>query len=143
LADNERHLMPFGALTICKAGRTHKSALRENADGRIDTTTRLRLRNALQDTGLDTVDANFELGLSVDARDYTVSARILQDLGISSMRLLSNNPAKYQGIADFGLRVVERLSLQTPPTEENRGCLLTKQRRLGHALGVAGETVAD
>jgi 3,4-dihydroxy 2-butanone 4-phosphate synthase/GTP cyclohydrolase II len=101
------------------------------------------LRNALQDTGLDTVDANFELGLSVDARDYTVGARILQDLGISSMRLLSNNPAKYQGIADFGLRVVERLSLQTPPTEENRGCLLTKQRRLGHALGVAGETVAD
>ena len=85
------------------------------------------------------MDANLELGLSVDARDFTVGAGILQDHGITSMRRLTNNPARYRGIADFGLRIVQRLSLRTPPTHENLGYLMTKQRRLCHSLGVMTE----
>jgi 3,4-dihydroxy 2-butanone 4-phosphate synthase/GTP cyclohydrolase II len=92
----------------------------------------------LQDAGLATVDANLEPGLSVDARDDTVDAKILQDLGITGMCLLTNNPAKYQGIADFGLKVAQRVSLHTTPTEDNLRNLLTRQRRLGHSLGVVG-----
>lgn len=88
---------------------------------------------ALQDEGLDTVDANLELGLEVDARDYTVGASILKDLGITSMRLLTNNPAKYRCIAEFGLRI-SQVALHTPPTRENLAYLETKKNRLGHTL---------
>jgi len=92
---------------------------------------------ALQDTGLDTVQANLELGLAVDARDYAVGASILQDLGITSMRLMTNNPAKYRGISEFGLAVSERVPLRTPPNKDNEAYLRTKQSRLGHALDIA------
>jgi 3,4-dihydroxy 2-butanone 4-phosphate synthase/GTP cyclohydrolase II len=92
---------------------------------------------ALQDTGLDTVQANLELGLAVDARDYAVGASILQDLGITSMRLMTNNPAKYRGISEFGLAISERVPLRTPPNKDNEAYLRTKQSRLGHALDLA------
>jgi len=92
---------------------------------------------ALQDTGLDTVQANLELGLAVDARDYAVGASILQDLGITSMRLMTNNPAKYRGISEFGLAISERVPLRTPPNKDNEAYLRTKQSRLGHALDIA------
>jgi 3,4-dihydroxy 2-butanone 4-phosphate synthase/GTP cyclohydrolase II len=137
-----RQQLEASLAAVGRAGRGVVLYLRGHEGRGIGLTHKLRAY-ALQDTGLDTVDANLHLGLSVDSRDYTVGAKILQDLGITSMRLLTNNPAKYQGIADFGLRIVERLSLQTPPTDENRGYLLTKQRRLGHSLGVAGEAVTD
>lgn len=124
---------------IGKAGRGVVLYLRGHEGRGIGLTHKLRAY-ALQDAGLDTVDANLELGLSVDARDYTVGAKILQDLGITSMRLLTNNPHKYRGIAEYGLRITERLPLCTAPTAENVAYLRTKQTRLGHILGVSTQT---
>lgn len=89
---------------------------------------------ALQDDGFDTVDANLQLGLEVDSRDCTVGAKILQDLGITSMRLLTNNPAKYRCIEEFGLCISEKVALHTTPTDENRSYLATKKTRMGHTL---------
>jgi len=88
----------------------------------------------LQDQGHDTVDANLELGLPVDNREYGIGAQILVDLGITTMRLLTNNPAKYGGLAGYGLEIVERVSLQSVPNPENIRYLRTKQARMGHIL---------
>jgi 3,4-dihydroxy 2-butanone 4-phosphate synthase/GTP cyclohydrolase II len=89
---------------------------------------------ALQDAGLDTVEANVELGLSVDARDYGVGAQILADVGITTMRLLTNNPTKRAGLEGYGLEIVERIPLQTSPTTENLRYLETKRDKLGHII---------
>jgi 3,4-dihydroxy 2-butanone 4-phosphate synthase / GTP cyclohydrolase II len=89
---------------------------------------------ALQDGGLDTVEANIELGFSPDARDYGVGAQILVDLGLSTMRLLTNNPTKRAGLEGYGLRIVERVPLQSEPTAENVGYLKVKRDKLGHLL---------
>jgi 3,4-dihydroxy 2-butanone 4-phosphate synthase/GTP cyclohydrolase II len=88
----------------------------------------------LQDQGRDTVDANLELGLPVDSREYGIGAQILVDLGITTMRLLTNNPAKYGGLEGFGLEIVERVPLQTAPNPENIHYLRTKKARMGHLL---------
>ena len=88
---------------------------------------------ALQDEGHDTVDANIELGLPVDARDYGTGAQILVDLGIRSMRLLTNNPSKRAGLEGYGLSVVERVPLVIDPNEHNANYLGTKAQRLGHS----------
>jgi 3,4-dihydroxy 2-butanone 4-phosphate synthase/GTP cyclohydrolase II len=88
----------------------------------------------LQDDGADTVDANLALGLPVDNREYGIGAQILVDLGITTMRLLTNNPAKYGGLEGYGLEIVERVGLQSTPNPENIAYLRTKQRRLGHLL---------
>jgi 3,4-dihydroxy 2-butanone 4-phosphate synthase / GTP cyclohydrolase II len=88
----------------------------------------------LQDEGMDTVDANVNLGLPVDARDYGVGAQILYDLGVRSMRLLTNNPKKRAGIEGYGLSIIEQVPLSVNPTDENRGYLETKASRLGHTL---------
>jgi 3,4-dihydroxy 2-butanone 4-phosphate synthase/GTP cyclohydrolase II len=93
----------------------------------------------LQDQGRDTLQANLELGLPADKRDYSVGAQILADLGMSSMRLMTNNPAKYDGIAEFGLTISERLPLITEPTPDNVQYLQTKQRKMGHLLGFPRE----
>ncbi|MGA7273139.1 MAG: bifunctional 3,4-dihydroxy-2-butanone-4-phosphate synthase/GTP cyclohydrolase II [Acidimicrobiia bacterium] len=92
----------------------------------------------LQDQGLDTVDANLDLGLPVDARDYGVGSQILYDLGVRTMRLLTNNPTKRAGIRGFGLDIVERVPLQTKSNPHNRRYLDTKATRMGHIL--SGET---
>ncbi len=89
---------------------------------------------ALQDEGLDTVEANLQLGLQVDARDYAVGAQILHDQGVTKMRLMTNNPRKYQGISGFGLSIEERVPLVTAPNSENAFYLKTKQAVLGHML---------
>jgi 3,4-dihydroxy 2-butanone 4-phosphate synthase/GTP cyclohydrolase II len=89
---------------------------------------------ALQETGVDTVDANTELGLPVDSREYGIGAQILVDLGVTSMRLLTNNPAKYGGLEGFGLNIVERVSLESAPTAFNIDYLRTKRERMGHLL---------
>ncbi|MFM0362329.1 bifunctional 3,4-dihydroxy-2-butanone-4-phosphate synthase/GTP cyclohydrolase II [Paraburkholderia sediminicola] len=89
---------------------------------------------ALQDEGLDTVEANLQLGLQVDTRDYTVGAQILQDQGVKKMRLMTNNPRKYQGVSGFGLSIEERVPLVTAPNSENAFYLKTKQTVLGHVL---------
>jgi len=94
---------------------------------------KLRAYN-LQDQGRDTVDANLELGLPVDSREYGIGAQILVDLGITTMRVLTNNPAKYGGLEGFGLDIVERVPLQPVPNPENIAYLRTKRERLGHLL---------
>jgi 3,4-dihydroxy 2-butanone 4-phosphate synthase/GTP cyclohydrolase II len=88
----------------------------------------------LQDLGHDTVDANLELGLPADARDYGTGAQILADLGITSMRLLTNNPAKRAGIEGYGLAVVGRVPLPVTFTDDNLRYLHTKRDRMGHDL---------
>ena len=92
----------------------------------------------LQDGGLDTVDANVELGLPVDNREYGIGAQILVDLGITTMRLMTNNPAKRGGLEGFGLEIVERVPIQVEPTEENVRYLRTKRDRMGHLLDEGG-----
>ena len=88
----------------------------------------------LQDMGADTVDANLELGLPADARDYGTGAQILVDLGIRTMRLLTNNPAKRAGLEGYGLRILERVPLPVHPTRDNLRYLITKRDRMGHDL---------
>ena len=89
---------------------------------------------ALQEQGADTVDANVELGLPIDSREYGIGAQILVDLGVSTMRLLTNNPAKYGGLEGFGLNIVERVALESRPTAFNIDYLRTKRERMGHLL---------
>ena len=91
----------------------------------------------LQDEGADTVDANLELGLPADARDYGTGAQILADLGVRTMRLLTNNPAKRAGLEGYGLAIVERVPLEIEPNDDNARYLRTKRERMGHQL--AGE----
>ena len=88
----------------------------------------------LQDSGSDTVDANLELGLPADARDYGTGAQILVDLGVRSMRLLTNNPDKRAGLEGYGLEIVGRVPLPVQPTPENLRYLRTKRDRMGHDL---------
>ena len=89
---------------------------------------------ALQDGGLDTVEANVELGFSPDSRDYGVGAQILVDLGVSTMRLLTNNPTKRAGLEGYGLQIVDRVPLQSDPNPENIKYLETKRDKMGHLL---------
>jgi len=86
----------------------------------------------LQEQGHDTVDANLEQGLPVDSREYGIGAQILVDLGISTMRLMTNNPAKYGGLQGFGLEIVERVQLEPTANPENIEYLRTKRERMGH-----------
>src|SRR5207249_12180826 len=88
----------------------------------------------LQEQVRDTVDANLELGHHSDSREYGVGAQILVDLGITTMRLLTNNPAKRGGLEGFGLEIVERVPLQATPNPENIAYLRTKKMRMGHLL---------
>ena len=90
---------------------------------------------SLQDNGLDTVEANETLGFEPDLRHYGVGAQILQDLGVSKLRLLTNNPRKVVGLAGFDLEIVERVPVEVPVTDENRSYLQTKRARMGHILG--------
>ena len=89
---------------------------------------------SLQDGGMDTVDANTELGLPIDSREYGIGAQILADLGAHKLRLITNNPAKYGGIEGYGLEIVERVSSNVTPTRENLKYLQTKRDRMGHLL---------
>jgi 3,4-dihydroxy 2-butanone 4-phosphate synthase/GTP cyclohydrolase II len=93
----------------------------------------------LQDAGADTVDANLELGLPADARDYGTGAQILADLGVQSMRLLTNNPAKRAGLEGYGLTVVGRVSLPSHAHPENLTYLRTKRDRMGHEIQLPEE----
>jgi len=97
----------------------------------------------LQEAGHDTVDANTELGLPADARDYGTGAQILVDLGVRTMRLLTNNPDKRAGLEGYGLRIVERVPLPAHPTPENLTYLRTKRDRMGHDLPGLPESFAD
>ncbi len=88
----------------------------------------------LQDKGLDTVEANIKLGFKADLRDYGIGAQILVDLGVRKMRLMTNNPKKIIGLEGYGIKVVERVSLESRPNEKNIVYLKTKKKKMGHIL---------
>lgn len=92
---------------------------------------------SLQDEGLDTVDANLAQGLPADAREYDQAAAMLRHLGVRSVRLITNNPAKSEQLAALGVEVVERLAATTVPTPENVAYLRTKVERMGHLIEIA------
>lgn len=119
---------------IEKQGRGVLVYLRGHEGRGIGLGHKLRAYN-LQDAGRDTVEANEELGLPVDSREYGIGAQILQDLGVRTMRLLTNNPAKYVGLKGYGLSVVGRVPLLTPITKENQRYLETKRSKMGHIYG--------
>ena len=100
---------------------------------------------ALQEQGLDTVEANLALGLPEDLRDYRVAAEMLLDLGVRRARLLTNNPAKIEGLERYGVRVVERVPLGISPNPSNLAYLQTKREKMGHLLpnAVALEVVRE
>ena len=91
---------------------------------------------ALQEQGYDTVDANVQLGLPVDSRDYAVAYQILKYFGMDVVRLLTNNPSKVAAITQYGIKVGERIPLTIEPTNENRAYLKTKKEKLGHILTI-------
>ncbi len=88
----------------------------------------------LQEEGLDTVEANEQLGFAPDLRDYGIGAQILKDLGISKMKLLTNNPRKIAGLKGYDLEVTDRVALQMPHNKNNEDYLKTKKSKLGHML---------
>src|SRR5207245_2159609 len=88
----------------------------------------------LQEQGRDTVEANLELGFPADARDYGIGNQILADLGLTTIRILTNNPKKLTGIDGFGLTVVEQVPIEVSPNAENRSYLAAKRDKLGHRL---------
>ena len=123
-----------GALAqVGKEGRGVILYIRGHEGRAIGLTHKLRAYR-LQEQGRDTVEANVELGFAADPREYGIGAQILVDLGVRSMRLLTNNPAKRAGLEGYGLSIVERVPLETRPTEENIGYLRTKREKLGHLL---------
>jgi 3,4-dihydroxy 2-butanone 4-phosphate synthase/GTP cyclohydrolase II len=90
----------------------------------------------LQEQGMDTIEANEALGFDADLREYYIGMQILRDLGVKTMRLMTNNPQKMYELAGSGLEIVERVPLQMPPTPYDRKYLQTKQEKMGHALGI-------
>jgi 3,4-dihydroxy 2-butanone 4-phosphate synthase / GTP cyclohydrolase II len=130
-----------GALRrIAEAGQGVVVYLRGHEGRGIGLAHKLRAYS-LQERGRDTVDANLELGLPIDDREYGIGSQILVDLGITTMRLMTNNPAKYGGLEGYGLQIVERVPLETYPNPENLRYLRTKRERMGHLLDLpaAGE----
>jgi len=118
---------------IGKEGRGVVLYIRGHEGRAIGITHKLRAYE-LQDRGRDTVEANIELGFPADQRDYGIGAQILYDLGVRSMRLLTNNPEKRAGLEGHGLSIKERIPLQTDPTPQNVGYLRAKREKLGHLL---------
>lgn len=89
---------------------------------------------AIQDQGVDTVEANEKLGFKPDQRDYGIGAQILVALGVTKLRLITNNPRKFIGLAGYGLEIIERVSIEIPPNESNINYLKTKKEKMGHIL---------
>ena len=117
---------------IASAGAGVLVYLRQEGRG-IGLLDKLRAYN-LQDLGYDTVDANLLLGHQADERDYTVAARILEDLGVHSVRLLTNNPTKIETLRELGMAIVERVPVEPTVHPENAGYLFTKVTRMNHLL---------
>jgi 3,4-dihydroxy 2-butanone 4-phosphate synthase/GTP cyclohydrolase II len=118
---------------IAEEGRGVVVYIRHHEGRGIGLVPKLQAYN-LQDQGLDTVEANVHLGFPPDARDYGLGAQILVDLGLTKLRLLTNNPGKRAGLQGFGLEVVERVPLVVPPTAQTERYLRTKRDKMGHLL---------
>ncbi|MBP8182230.1 MAG: GTP cyclohydrolase II, partial [Acidimicrobiia bacterium] len=97
----------------------------------------------LQDQGRDTVEANEELGLPVDSREYGIGAQILNDLGITTMKLMTNNPSKYGGLEGYGLAITGRVPLVSAPNPDNIAYLRTKREKMGHLLDLPDDAQLD
>ncbi|GJM40976.1 MAG: GTP cyclohydrolase-2 [Ardenticatenaceae bacterium] len=123
---------------IAQAGSGVIVYLRQEGRG-IGLLDKLRAYN-LQDEGYDTVDANLKLGHQADARDYTIAARILDDLGVSSVRLLTNNPSKIESLEALGIQVAERVPMPAALNVENASYLATKVERMRHLLNLNGRS---
>ncbi|MGH9125714.1 MAG: bifunctional 3,4-dihydroxy-2-butanone-4-phosphate synthase/GTP cyclohydrolase II [Acidimicrobiales bacterium] len=136
----------FGSMR-CDCGQQLAAAMAKISEAKMGVVVYLRghegrgigihnklLAYALQDGGLDTVEANLQLGLPADRREYGIGAQILVDLGITTMRYMTNNPAKYGGLDGFGLEMVERVPLQAGANPENLPYLRTKREKMGHLL---------
>lgn len=119
---------------IEKAGRGVLVYLRGHEGRGIGLGHKLQAYN-LQDQGHDTVEANLELGFAADAREYGIGAQMLRDVGVHTMRLMTNNPAKFTGLKGYGLAVVGRVPVLTPITEDNKKYLETKRVKMGHVYG--------
>ena len=132
----------------CDCGAQLRTALRRVADARkgavvyirqegrgIGLINKLRAYKLQIEKGLDTVEANLHLGFEADRRDYGIGHQILRDLGLTKLRIMTNNPRKIYGLEGFGLEIVERVPLEIPPHEANRDYLRAKKDKLGHMLG--------
>ncbi len=95
---------------------------------------------ALQDEGADTVDANHQLGFPADDRDYGLAVSILRDIGLCTIRLMTNNPAKLDALVKDGVNVIERVAIERGRNPYNEGYLDTKMERMGHLIGAKGES---
>ena len=120
--------------TIAEEGRGVLLYMRQEGRG-IGFHNKIRAY-ALQDEGMDTVEANLYLGFAPDLRDYGIGAQILADLGLHQIRLLTNNPKKVVGLEGYGLKVVETVPIVTQPNPHNLQYLEAKQKKLGHLLGI-------
>ena len=129
--------LQYAMRQVAEAGRGVIVYMRQEGRG-IGLLNKLRAYKLQQEEGLDTVEANKRLGFAPDLRHFGIGAQILHDLGVRDIKLLTNNPRKVIGLEGYGLRIVERVPIQLPPGEHNRGYLQTKKDKLGHLLGELG-----
>jgi 3,4-dihydroxy 2-butanone 4-phosphate synthase/GTP cyclohydrolase II len=139
--DNEEHVaLVMGDVTGNEPVlvRVHSECLTGEVFGslRCDCGEQLLKAYALQDEGMDTVEANLQLGFPADLRDYGIGAQILTDLGVRNIKLMTNNPKKVIGLVGYGLKVVETVPVVAEPNPYNLGYLETKEKKMGHKLGI-------
>ena len=144
--------LPLAALRLRRAARLRAAPDRGRGARRRSSTWRRRAAGIgllnklrayeLQEQGLDTVEANLELGFAGDAREYGIGSQILADLGLTTIRVLTNNPKKITGISGFGLSVVSQEPIEIEPNPENRDYLESKRDKMGHTIELHESTPA-